>query len=564
MNQTYEIHKKKLMELKKIIDNETKNNGISSKLLEFEKDLENNYKGAIENTTKDGDKAFISFNYFAPKTYILLAKSDKFEAIISFCKALQYFIQYINSLTNPDSNKWDSAYGYYRSISLHIVNSDIELFENTKSEIILEILNSIKTTLYTFSHFLNFKIKIDILLSDFLFSIVTKSSEIYTPEHLKIVDSIEKTFSYFLHNNDYISGNLKSIEFVLKRKVLYFYLRKLVPKAKENNIVNKNNIDEQIKIIIEDMKRISEEEYRLFKNVNDNNMKKFLAEIDRLSSEYYGSLWIKKDLINALKKLENIFSTIRNKWQKITTPYIFSHFVQEFVLLSNYFKLLLIARDFRKFGESLAKQEWQKEVSIKVGELLNEIASQFFKYGIPTSLERKLLIVEGASSGRFVEFIVFYLLREIIINKIEIKNIIKNISNPDIRDFLLILQDIKDISQIKWNHQIPRENSDIDILISEKYGIFLKTGILNSNDREKIFNEIELSEKMNLERVYQIIDIAKNLDTARKLLKHPNVTLFDVGEFLTVLLEIAYSNKKISLKINKSSILSWAGFYSGG
>jgi len=78
------------------------------------------------------------------------------------------------------------------------------------------------------------------------------------------------------------------------------------------------------------------------------------------------------------------------------------------------------------------------------------------------------------------------------------------------------------------------------------------------------WKEIELSKSLNLEKIYQIIDIAKNLDTTKNLIKYPNVTLFDVGEFLTVLLKIAYSNKKIALELSKSSILSWAGFYSGG
>jgi hypothetical protein len=565
MNQAYKRYRNKLMDTKKNIDNEIERNGVSHKLLDFENDLENNYKGAINSAINTTDKEYISFNYFAPKTYILLAKDNKFEAIISFSNALQDFIKYINSIRRPDFNKWTLK--PYSVISSHIENSGIELFGNTNPNTIQKILKSIKDILSIPSNWTNFKIDVDILLSDFLLSLVAKSSEIYTPEHLETAKQIEGISSFFVRNNNLIGGNLEALKFILSRKKLYYYTRNLVPKENKDRI-NKNNIDKNIKDVVENMKRIANNEINFFKKITSDmnesvSFKKFLAEVDKLSSEYYESLWIKKNLVDTLKKLENIFSTIRNNWQKVTTPSIFSHFVQEFVLLSNFFKLLLLARDFRKFREGLAEKEWQKEVSIKAEESLNKIASQLFKYGIPTSLERRLLIVEEASSGKFVEFIVYYLLREIIINRIELGNI-KNISNQDIRYFLSIINKVEDISQIQWNYKKQGEDTDIDIFISGKYGIFLKTGILNSNDIKKIFNEIDSSKKLNLERVYQIIDIAKNLDTAKKLLKHPNITLLDVGEFLTVLLEIAYSDKKISLKISKSSILSWAGFYSGG
>ncbi|MGB4463381.1 MAG: hypothetical protein WBI96_01700 [Candidatus Hydrothermia bacterium] len=557
----YEKLKKSLLEIKSKIDEEVKTKKNSSNLLKYEIELRTLGREMEYLQLKDQDKEFIEFNYYSAKTYVLLSKNYKNKAIISFFEALYHYIKYINSITKPDFEKWNLD--YYRLMSLHIGKSGIELFGNTDRNTIQEILDAFKKVLSISSNHYSFKLSVDKLLCNFLFSLVSDSSEIYTQEHSETAQQIEDTTSIFIKNDSSINGTLESLKFILEKRKLHYYLRQLVPPKKKEDV--KNAVIQCIK----NMKKIAQDEINFFKNIHDDignssNFKKFLAEIDKLSSEYYESLWIKRDIIDTFKKLEIIFSAIRNNWQKITTPNIFSHFVQEFVFLSNYFKLLLLKRDFEEFGRSLAKKEWQKEVTIKVGESLNEIASRFFKYKIPSSLERKLLVVEKASSGKFTEFIVFYILREIVLNSIELKNINEISQNQDIRDFLSIINKVENISQIQWNYKVRGEASDIDILISGKYGIFLKTGILNSEDKSKIFKEIELSKSLNLEKIYQIIDIAKNLDTTKNLIKYPNVTLFDVGEFLTVLLKIAYSNKKIALELSKSSILSWAGFYSGG
>lgn len=568
MNNEYKKHRDKLLDTKEKIDEIVRQNGISSKILNFESNLKNSYENAKKNTNNSSNVEFISFNYFVPQTYILLAKGYKFKTISSFCESIFHYIKYINSINKPDFNRWNLR--YYSSLSFHILNSDIELFGNTNRNFVVEILNSFRNTLLTPSTHSNFKTNVDGFLSDFLFSLVTKSSEIYTEEHLEISKQIEKLTSSFIKNDNLVNATLESLKFILAKKKLHYYLRKLVPKNNRDERDDENKIYENINKIVKEMETIANNELKFYKKVGDGNkkikFKKFLAEIDVRTCEYYKSLWIEKNLIKTFKKLENIFSEIRANWQNIFTPNIFSHFVQEFVFLNNYFKLLLLARDFQKFGESLAEREWQKEVSIRCAELLNEIASQFFKYGTQTSLERKLLIVEEASSGKFVEFIVFYILKEIATHKIEGK-IIANIQNQGIRDILNIVNETENTSQIKWNYRIPNEKPDVDILISNKYGkhgIFLKTGILDTKDKEKIKEEINCSLRQNLEKVYQIINIAKNLDVAKELIKEQNVTLVDVGEFLEVLLDIAYNNKKIALELSKSSVLSWAGFYSGG
>lgn len=573
MKMNYEQLRNKLLEIKKTIDNEIKNKGISSDLLRYENKLDSIWEEIYSSTVNEQNKRFITFNYYAPKTYILLAKGYKFEAVNSFCCAISNYVQYLNYIDNPNFNRWTLE--YYRSLSLHLVNSNIELFGNAPIRNVKEILNSLKDTISIKLKHPNFKKDVDRVLSNFLFSLVaksssdTKSSGIYSNQHLEISKKIKQLTLHFAKDDDMINGIVKSLEFNLARKELYYYLRQLVPK--EGRDIDRTSIYENIKDIIKEMKTVARDEIKFFKKLTDDveediSFKKFLAEIDELSSKYYESLWIKKDLIEAFKKLESIFSKIRNNWQKIITPDIFSHFTQEFVFLNNYFKLLLLKRDFEKFGESLAEKEWQKEVAIRVRDSLNKIATEFFKYGILSSLHRKLLIVEEASSGKFVEFVVFYILREIILNKnkVELKNIIKNIPNQSIRDFLSILNEVKDISQIQWNYKISNKSSDIDILISAKYVVFFKTGILDSKDRNKILEEIELAQHLNSKRIYQIIDIAKNLDIVRKLSnKYPNVNLIDIGEFLRTLLDIA-KNKKISLELTKSSVLSYAGFYTGG
>ena len=161
-------------------------------------------------------------------------------------------------------------------------------------------------------------------------------------------------------------------------------------------------------------------------------------------------------------------------------------------------------------------------------------------------------------------------MRELISSEIDLKDVIPGFKNKNLYQLFTILSNVGNREDIEWDVRFEGYDSDIDIFISKRYALFLKSGILNSKDRRKIYEEIELSQDLNLDNVFIIIDIAKNLEVVEKIRGKlyresiKSVILLDIGDFLRELLKIAHEHPEISFNISKSGILSYAGFYSAG
>ena len=208
--------------------------------------------------------------------------------------------------------------------------------------------------------------------------------------------------------------------------------------------------------------------------------------------------------------------------------------------------------------------------SLKVAESLRGIANSYYKYKVAKNTERILLVAERATSGRFIEFIVLYLLKEFIEKNVKLTDHLQQEEHDkNLREFFHVLDKVKHKNSIKWGYKIKGVDSDIDILMeistTEKYGLFIKSGILNSKDLGKIRKEIILGDQINLNKIFIAIDIAKSLhvvENFKKYLQDKDIVLVDVGDLLKTLLNVAKQEKDVEFELSRSGVLTYAGFYS--
>jgi len=461
------------------------------------------------------------------------------------------FVEYTNHLDNV--SRWKKSIDYYRSRLNLILKSRIEIFGNLPLPQFKKIKTAFEEVISTISTN-RLSIKIQETLIDAIDSIVSSSTEIYTEEHLLKKDGIIALLEKFQDTNNYIVGVKSRIEFMLLKKELHYYLRK---------ILRERTLDKsKIKEVIEQMRETAGREKNNFRKVNNGekiNFKRFLSEIDVITSEYYKTLWLEENLIDAVKRLEEIFSEIRDHLNIIRSASLFQYFVNEFLFLQNYIKLLLVANDFKDFANQEGGYKWQKELSEEISNSIISIAQEKFKYKITPNMKRKLLIVEQSVGGKFLEFIVFYLLKELSIVEREKIKLSDTIVDNDTSSLLNIVL-TSNTEEIKWSYKIGE--TDIDIFIQNKCAIFIKSGIIGSYDRQKIQKEIEITKNY---KVFYLLDIAKNLSVVKKIMeKYGNqIVIIDVGKFLNEIYDFA-KKAGIAIELSKSSIKSLTGFYSGG
>ena len=575
MNSSYDRLKNKLLNLKSSIDKTIQNKGLVDELVNYEQKLNEIYKKLINLRLNPQDEKFISFNFYSAQSYIYLAKGCEFDSIKSCITALIYYLQYVANLS--DQTKWDLRY-YIALKNFIISNTKIELFGNTKNNTyddfmseLEKLVNIVKgVTLDKTIRKSAFE-----LIVDLFYSILADSSELYSVNHLNRADKIIKLMELLGNENldNYQQGILRSTIFILLKRKLHFYLRQKVPSNHFNASTNTDS-QEEIKKLIDNMERISNLALKSFKKLNSLdekiNFRKFLSELDQLSVEYYKNLWVHGDFIKTFKSLEKIFIHIRKNISFVHTSNIFTHFAIEYEMLINYYKLHLLSRDFEAFGNRRYIQPWQKDISLKVAESLRGIANSYYKYKVAKNTERILLVAERATSGRFIEFIVLYLLKEFIEKNVKLTDHLQQEEHDkNLREFFHVLDKVKHKNSIKWGYKIKGVDSDIDILMeistTEKYGLFIKSGILNSKDLGKIRKEIILGDQINLNKIFIAIDIAKSLhvvENFKKYLQDKDIVLVDVGDLLKTLLNVAKKEKDVEFELSKSGVLTYAGFYS--
>jgi len=548
----YEKFKDEFLKIKNQIDDEIKKHGITKNLLNYEKDLENSYQKVKRMCRNEQDKRYIDFNYFPCRACISLAKGHHYVALKEWLVGFKNFIEYTNEV--KDASKWEESINYYRSRYSYISQKRIEIFGNLPAQRFNEIIDTFKNTINTISTTNSLLIKIQETLIEAIDSIVANSTEIYTEEHLsrkeKIVDLLKK----FENENNYIIGMKSRIEFILLKREFHYYLRKILKSEKPDKLKLEKVINQ-----METTVGMEKNKFKKVSNGKDIDWKKFLSEIDRLTVEYYNTLWLQNDLIEAIKCLEKIFSEIRKNVNIISTHSMFKYFVNEFLFLQNYLKLLLVANDFKDFAQKNGVYEWQKKLSEYISNKIISIANKNFKYNIHQNIRRSLLIVEEYAPGKFLEFIIFYLLKELINHKSQALLKLNEIRDDDIRNFMELVLN-SNPEEVRWSHRI--SDIEIDIFVSDKYAIFLKTGIIGKSDIKSIQKELKVSKNY---KVFYLLDVAKNLDVVKdKISKQDNrIKFIDIGVFLDEIYEFA-KKVGVQMKLPKSSIKSLTGFHSGG
>lgn len=571
---SYDRLRNKLLILKSSIDKTVKEKGLVDELMNYEKKLNESYKKLINLQLNRQDKRFISFNFYSAQSYIYLTKGCKFKSIKSYITALIYYVQFVANLSNQ--TKWDLRY-YIALKNFMMSNTKIELFGNTPNDTYDDLMSELEKLVNTVKKVtLNKTIRKSAfkLIINLFYSIVSGSSELYSENHLERADKIKKLMELLDNENldNYQQGVLKSTLFILLKRKLHFYLRYKVP-SNHFNASTITNAQEEINKLIDELEKISNLSLKSFKKIKsgdkESNYRKFLSEVDQLSVEYYRNLWVHGDFIKAFKSLEKIFTHIRKNVSFVNTFNIFIHFTIEYEMVINYYKLYLLSRDFESFGNRKYIQQWQKDISLKVVEKLKGIANSCYKYKVPKNAERVLLVAERATFGRFIEFIVLYLLKEFIEKNVKLTGYLQQKHDKNLSELFHILDKVKNKNSIKWGYKIKNVDSDIDILIeistTEKYGLFIKSGVLNNDDLGKIKKEIVLGEQIKLDKIFIAIDIAKNLykvENFKKYLRGKDIILVDIGDLLKTLLNISKKEKDVEFELSRSGVLTYAGFYS--
>lgn len=556
-NNIWEKYKNIFLNIKQKIDKTVESQGIVFALSNQEGELDLAFSKCKKSFITPQDRNFLCFNYYPCKAMITLSKGWKYKSLIECLEGYKFLLSYIKNISSPQ--KWLKSFDYYRSRLKIITNRHLEIFGNTGNKQVGEILNHFEEII---NLGLNLPQEIDKrcleTILEVIKDIILKSSEIYTEEHLNRKREIINLLNKVPINDDYvIGGTVYQINFILSKKHLFFLLRDLIPHRKRR----KCTLEAKIRSLINELKNISGKEKNIF-NKTDDEFKKFLAKIDVFTANYYNQLWISKNLINAVKILEDIFKEIRKNIKLISSFSLFDYFINEYLFIINFIKLLLIKKDFEDFS-SKTNMKWQNQLAQNVKESL-EKSIKYFKFSPATIESRKLLIIQEEITGKFMEFMTFYLLKEIAF-KILKENELKNKVSSQKIEINEILKLIKECSNPDVDIQLNKQQNgtDIDVLIKSKYAIFIKTGIISGSDKTKIKNELEVATKAKY-NPYVILDIGKNFSVVNFLnkLNKDSVKIIDVGEFFEEIYRIS-QDLKILIGLSRSAIKSFAGFTGG-
>ncbi len=579
----YQFLRKQLLDIgSKIRQAVIKNKRPIHDLCKYEEHLRSIYselEQILVNKEENPDWFFVSHNFYSNLSYIELAKSNSLSSLICFLKAVKYLILHSKNVNNLKS--LINSLKYYEVLSNYIVNSNPNIFANKLALEFTTISKDVELLIKELSTDLKyngFVKKLTKLLISLNSGVVQSLLGAYTEEHLNILDQLSKILENlvaFLAEDDFFErGRIRNAQYILLKKKLHFLIRPLVPDSiRRIPEEERDKLKSKIRQNIENMKKLSSQAKKHYKKCNREDEKvnfyRLNSIIDNLACDYYYALYVEEDIVNCLKRLEKIFNQIRRHWKIIQTPKLFIHFADEFIMLSSYLKLIILGNEFLSIGkrfEQIEPKNWKTKIFRHVGEKLLEISSTVFKYKHEKILENKELIIsEKGATGKFIEFVIFYVIRELIEKQINFAGLIKNIQDSSIREIFTILNQVEDKNLIKWDYPLEynEEKTDVDIYIEGKAAIFIKSGILQSSDLKKIKREISIATNSNIPKIFIVIDIPKNqiINNLKPIYEENQYVEFsDLGLFLRELLNIAKG--KIQLNLERHTILNWSGFYS--
>ncbi len=576
VKEDYQYYRNKLLKLKEEIEIEYREKRSISNVDEKINQLDSLLNDIMKLEVSENDKFFIKYNYHSAKTLLCIEKRFKFQVYLEFLNAFKYFIMFYE--TNKNIKFARKGLKYYEIQKENILkNINLDIFGD-KKEKILHIIKSweeiikIITKLDGDRSFITEAVEI---IMDLFRRIILRSSEIYDQEDIELKQYIYDLLVNYVKDEFFEDQyNLVLVYkyialFNLTKRELFFKLRRLVPKDNKKNFLEFTELEHTIG----ELQRYANKERKVFKldcktlyNKNEKECEylKFLIKLDKEITLYYKLLFLKKDFLKAIKQIGKIFDLIRENSHIILSERLTTYFLQEYIFLKTFLKLLILSNELTQITNNSILMEWQKELFIDIKKHIDNILRTYFKYGF-REINKELLIVDVGIDGILIEFIIFYLLREFVIQRVDFDKEIKKFRrrNENFARLLEILKNVPDLNYIKWGKEI--NNSDIDIFIRmnrENVAIFIKTGNIKSK-LDKVYNEIENAKRLKCRYIFQILDFSKNTLFINKLLKRKlkdeDIIFLDVKEVLDFLLEIAKSYDNIDIRLKKDSIYTYAG-----
>jgi len=352
----------------------------------------------------------------------------------------------------------------------------------------------------------------------------------------------------------------------LRKKQLQFLVRFLFFEKSEEK---RQNTQEIIKQITGEMVNYSVKSLRCAENFirnlplekqNDEKIKIMitLKEIDKLTAEYYREAHSNKDILKAWSLLDKIkqFLVIKAFKENVhLSDALLRYYGEEWTLLYIFTKTCLLKEEIIKRTQSVS-QDWEKDIFAEITKSL-EIAEKLFKYEMIDKKDYTLKIMTSTFAGSFSEYFIHELCREFFDY-----GIIDEKTPLEFKDLLECIKLAGNKEDIKLNDVLEQDKPDIDVHIENKCAIFLKNSKIESDEMKKIWEEMKLCRKKEINKVFYGINFIKNIEKIEYIrrsfekikLNYSNldVKVFDIKDLVSVFLyELKKSGKS---KLNFSQL----------
>ncbi len=275
-----------------------------------------------------------------------------------------------------------------------------------------------------------------------------------------------------------------------------------------------------------------------------------LKELDKLTAKYYREAHSNKDILKAWTLLDKIKQFLVIKAFKENVPLsnaLLRYYGEEWTLLYIFTKICLLKEEIIKRTQSVS-QDWEKDLFNEITKSL-EIAEKLFKYEMIDKRDYTLKIMTSTFAGSFSEYFIHELCREFFNC-----GIIDEKTSLEFKDLLECIKSARNEEDIKLNDILEQDKPDIDVHIENKCAIFLKNSKIESDEMKKIWEEMKLCGKNEINKVFYGINFIKNIEKIEYIRRSfekiklndstLDVKVFDIKDLVSVFLyELKKSGK---------------------
>jgi hypothetical protein len=342
-----------------------------------------------------------------------------------------------------------------------------------------------------------------------------------------------------------------------RKKQLHFLLRSLFFEHSEER---KNSLNDLVNKCTNELVKYSELSLKAAREYtatipngrrDEQEVKLMLAlkEVDRLTANYYKEAYSKKDILKAWAIMDQIKQLLVRKAFRDNIPFsatLLGYFGEEWTLLYIFAKICLLRDEVNRRATSLG-QDWEKDIFVNVAKSLQTI-EEFFKYEISDKKDYTLKIMTSSFAGGFSEYFIHELLQEFFTC-----GIVDEETPLEFKELLECVRLARSKDDIILNAVLEQGKPDIDIHIRKKCAVFFKNSHIDSDERKKIWNEVELCRKYGVNKIFYGINFVKNIqkiEDIRQLFEkidgklRVKTDIFDIKDLVSTLLkELVRSGK---------------------